>query len=262
MPDGLKRQVFQTLGVVLLVVLCLIFAYREWSSFRTAWLLVLATLMLLFIALGVWLTKDPLGILVNERNLMSLSRLQIVCWTLIIFSTYIVMLMQRLSHGVPNALGVAVDNNLWAILGISTASFVGAPIVLNTKTDKTASSNALRAAGSALQESPVEIQQNAQGALYSNTQASDARFSDMFQGDEVGNTAYVDVSKVQMFLITVLLIGVYCSDVWGVLASNSASNLTQLPPLNEAMLKLFALSHAGYLTFKAVGHTNTTGPSS
>jgi hypothetical protein len=256
MPKPLTTQLFQGLGIFIFVILSLLFAHKPWLPLPWAWLFVIGTLLLLFVVLGHWINKDPLGILINERNLMSLSRFQIVCWSLVIFATYIVFLMQRVGH-VPDPLAVKVDNSLWAVLGISTASFVGAPLVLSTKSDRPLSDAAARSAGNALQESPVDIQQNAQGTLYSNAQATDARFSDIFQGDEVGNTAYVDVSKVQMFLITVLLIGAYCSQVWAVLSQNNP-DLSKLPAPSQDMLKLFALSHAGYLTFKTVNHTNTT----
>jgi hypothetical protein len=36
----------------------------------------------------------------------------------------------------------------------------------------------------------------------------------MFQGDEVGDTAYVDVSKVQMFYFTVIAIIAYAYTVY------------------------------------------------
>jgi hypothetical protein len=224
-----------------------LFAYEGWLPRPWSWLVVLGALLVFLLVLGIWMTHQPLGVLINERNLMSLSRLQIICWSIVILSSYIVVVMQRIAGHVPNPLGVTVDNQLWAILGISTASFVGAPLVPSTKTDKSPSDNAIRAASKALGEAPVSIQQNAQGTLYSNSEPDDARFSGIFEEDEVGNTAYVDISKVQMFLITVLLIGVYCSALWSFL-SGAHDQLTKLPPANGDML--FALSHAGYLTFK------------
>lgn len=256
MPASQRTELLQTVSVLLLIVVSLLFAYENWLSRPWSWLVVLGALLVFFLVLGVWITHQPLGVLINERNLMSLSRLQIICWSIIILSSYIVVVMQRIAGHVPNPLGVSVDNHLWAILGISTASFVGTPLVLSTKTDKSPSDVALRAASTALGEAPASIQQSAQGTLYSNTEPGDAQFSDIFEGDEVGNTAYVDISKVQMFLITILLIGAYSSDVWSLL-SKPLAELTQLPAPNVDMLKLFALSHAGYLTFKTVSHTDS-----
>jgi len=259
MPLSQRTQLFQTLSFLFFIVISLLFAYESWLPRPWSWLVVLGALLAFFLVLGVWITRQPLGVLINQRNLMSLSRLQIVCWSLVIFSGYIVAVMQRIAGHVPNPLDVSVDNHLWAILGISTASFVGTPLILSTKTDKSPTDTALRAASSALGEAPASIQQNAQGTLYSNSLTGDASFSDIFEGDEVGNTAYLDISKVQLFLITVLLIGVYCSDLWS-LFSGPLDQLTKLPPANGDMLKLFALSHAGYLTFKTVNHTDSANP--
>lgn len=256
MPASQRTQLLQTLSALFLIVIALLFAYETWLPRPWSWIVVLGALLVFLLVLGIWITEQPLGVLINERNLMSLSRLQIVCWSLVIFSAYIVVVMQRIAGHVANPLGVTVDNHLWAILGISTASFVATPLVLSTKTDKSLSANAVRAASNALGEAPASIQQNAQGTLYSNNDAADARFSDIFEGDEVGNTAYVDMSKVQMFLITVLLMGAYCSDLWTLL-SKPLGELTELPVPNADMLKLFALSHAGYLTFKTVSHTDS-----
>lgn len=205
----------------------------------------------------------PIGILISNRNLMSLSRLQAVVWTVVIFSRYIVV-MQRIYHNVQDPLSVTIDNSLWAVMGISFASFVGTPLILNGKTQQDASPNAIRAASIALKEPSSEIQQNATGKLYANPTPQDARFFDVFQGDEIGNTAYVDVSKVQLFILTVLLVGGYCSDLWHTLAgfdslvaSTNFANLNHLPAFSADTLKLLAVSHAGYLTFKAINHTDS-----
>jgi hypothetical protein len=257
MTSSRSVQILQGLGVALIILLALLFSYKDWVSRPSAWLIVVGLLLILCIVLGVWIMKLPMGILISERNLMSLSRLQMVGWTLVIFSAYVVIVMQRIAHHIPHPLDVTLDTNLWAVLGISTASLVGTPLILSTKTDSSPNAGAVRAASNTLQESPASIQQNAQGTLYSNAAPSEARFSDIFQGDEIGNTAYVDISKVQMFLLTVLLVGSYCSDIWNSLGQ-PVDKLTQLPEMSANMLKLLAVSHAGYLTFKAVSHTDTT----
>lgn len=264
MATSNRSQFYQTAEAVLIVCAALVFGYYSAHPQR-AWLIDFALLAALCVLIGFWVLKLPLGILINERNLMSLSRFQLVCWSIAIFSGYIVIAMQRVLHHVPDPLNVAIDNNLWAVLGISTASFVGAPLLLNGKTDNEPSPGAVRSASLALNEGAAGIQQNAVGTLYSNPALQDARFADMFEGDEIGNTAYVDVSKVQMFVLTVLLIGVYCLDLWHMLAGYDKSvsglnfnHLDHLPAVSASMLQLLAVSHAGYLTFKAVGHTQTT----
>jgi hypothetical protein len=261
MATSKNSQIFQTLVVALVIGAAVFFAYYI-SDAQWAWLVNVGLLALLCVVLGIWIMKLPEGILISNRNLMSLSRLQVVCWSLIIFSGYIVVVMQRLHHlPTQDPLAITIDPKLWAVLGISFASFVGTPLILNTKTLDTPSAKSIQSASLVLKEPSSEIKQNAEGKLYSNPSPEDARFSDIFQGDEIGNTAYVDLSKVQMFILTALLMAAYCSDMWHMLDKTQLGtefqNLNHLPPLTANMLQLLALSHAGYLSFKAVSHTDT-----
>jgi len=171
--------------------------------------------------------------------------------------------MQRIFHGVYHPLDIAIDNNLWAVLGISTASFVTTPVILGQKAQNDPSTQAVAAAGLVLKEDPVQISSNAQGTVYANTSPQDARLTDLFQGDEIGNTAYVDISKVQMFLLTIFIGATYCNDLYHLLAGFDVSvhhtdftTLNSLPVFSSTAVKLLGVSHAGYLGFKAVGHTN------
>jgi hypothetical protein len=246
------------------VILAAIFGTMIWcagrvSNPRIAWIVTVVLLLLFCAILGRWIMKSSLGIFVTNQNLMSLSRLQLVAWTIVVLSAYFVMLMQRITHAVSNPLAITVDNNLWCLLSISTASFVATPIILNGKTQSTPDPKAVRTASVALKENAASIQQNAQGKLYANSQPSDARFSDIFQGDEIGNTAYIDVSKLQMFMLTLFLVASYCSYLWAIFATRYPGSgqpwFSSLPTFSQDELKLLALSHAGYLTFKAANHT-------
>jgi membrane-bound metal-dependent hydrolase YbcI (DUF457 family) len=258
----MKSTAMHNFAFVLLIAAALWFSYYS-AHPQVAWLVSMACVGAICIVLGLWIMKMPLGILISNQNLMSLSRLQLVMWTLIIFSGYLVILMQRILHHVYNPLEISIDNNLWAVLGISTASFVATPLVLGQKAQSNASAQAVTAAGLALNEDPAQIQSNAQGTLYVNPSPQDASITDMFQGDEIGNTAYVDISKVQMFLLTIFVVAAYGNDLYHLLAGFDVSAvrgdfaaLDRLPVLSSSEVKLVGLSHAGYLGFKAVGHTN------
>src|SRR5256885_1691452 len=180
---------------------------------RPGWnFVVLMVLMLLFmITLGIGISGRPAGILINERNIMSLSRFQLVMWTVILLSAYLTIALERLraKPTITDALAIALDERLWALLGISTASLVGTPLLQSTKKaqtpdpqEVTKTEAALNAKGDPMPA--AKITANAQGVLFANPSIQDAHFSDMFEGDEVGNTAYVDVAKVQMFFFTVI----------------------------------------------------------
>jgi hypothetical protein len=212
--------------------------------------------------LGQWILKDPLGILINDRNLMSLSRLQTALWTIVIFSGFLTIVLQRIHAGVdkfPDALNVTVDPRVWAVMGISLGSLIGTPMILNSKKDQQPSDKALQSAGKSLDELPSEIAQNGQGTLYSNPSPRDAAITDIFQGDEIGNAVNIDVAKLQMFLFTIALVVAYAAQLY---ASLSAANghlpaLNAMPELSSNAITLLGISHAGYLTSKAVDHTST-----
>src|SRR5258708_7137248 len=205
----------KTLNGVLAAILLVLFTALMVPA---AWILppgwnfiALMVLMLLFmITLGIRISGRPAGILINERNLVSLSRFQMVLWTLIILSAYLTAAIGRIHGGsIGDALAIGLDPKLWALLGISTTSLVGTPLIQSTKKAQDPKPQEVAKAETALTakgepETQAEITKNSQGVLYANADIKDAAFSDMFEGDEVGNTAYVDVAKVQMFFFTVV----------------------------------------------------------
>src|ERR1041384_256772 len=81
-------------------------AKNKRQSVLTAFTLILfMVLMVLFvITLGYRISGRPAGILINERNLMSLSRFQMVVWTIIILGAFITIAVERIKAKNPDAL--------------------------------------------------------------------------------------------------------------------------------------------------------------
>src|SRR5260370_36946777 len=84
-------------------------------------------------------------------------------------------------------------------MGISTASLVGSSLIQSTKKDKDPKPGEVNKAATVLGENQTAVADNRQGLLYKNADISDAAFSDMVEGDEGGNAAYVDLAKGEMF---------------------------------------------------------------
>jgi|SRR5687767_3219324 len=217
------------------------------------WLVVLGIMMISFLWLGHYVTGRPLGILVNERNVMSLSRFQMVIWTLLILSAYLSMVMYRIRTDVPDALAVPMDWHLWALMGISAASLVGSPLLLSNKTSKKAHPTAVRKAAKETGEDENDVEDNRQGLLYVNPDLESASFKDLFQGDEIKNTSRIDLPKLQMFFFTVVIAIGYSMDLFAKLSGPVI--IEQFPPFSEGVLALLGISHAGYLSAKGIDHT-------
>lgn len=258
-----RSQFFQSLAVLL--TFAAIVTVSSVKSIRPeyAWLISMLLLIVFTAILGLWIVKDPLGILISNRNVMGMSRLQTAVWTVIVVPAFMTLVLYRIRNGVANPLSVSIPMELWAAMGISLASLVGTPLILGSKSDQSPSGIALKNTSNALGTSVDDIADQALGTVFSNPSPRDARVSDMFQGDEVGNKATVDLAKVQMFAFTLSLILAYGAGVWALLASlpgasgdNLAKSSAGLPALTKDSVYLLLISHAGYLTSKAVNHTD------
>jgi hypothetical protein len=259
------------------------------------WALVALWMVLFVLCIGVAVTGQPLGILINEQNLMSLSRFQAVLWTVIIVSALLVIAAARLHDGVAapgSPLDIKFTPQVLSLLGITSAALVGSPLIDATKKSKTPAPSvapqtaaalettnnvpdsvektAATAGAAAANDGPAQvaaaktttltnaISQNAQGLLFKNPKISDASFSDMFEGTEVGDAAHVDLAKVQMFCFTLIVALTYIYALGALMIGNALDGVdVSFPPLSDGMVALLGISNGGYLGGKAVDHTKT-----
>ena len=70
---------------------------------------------------------------------------------------------------------------------------------------------------------------------------------DMFRGEEPANYTLVDIGKVQMFLFTLVAVVAYFVTLWQLVATTAAAEITAMPSLNEGLVFILGISHAGYL---------------
>lgn len=229
-----------------------------------AWLLCLLGLFLLFVFAGIQIRDRWAGALIDERNRFSLSRLQVSLWTSLILSgLYVVFIANVLrSDAKFDSLKIDLDPNLLMLMGLSIASFVSVPMVLNLKTVKPSSADALDKANSTL----VDAQQlsspiAAVGRLAVKRAPVDARFADLFRGEDVANSTTVDLPKAQMLIMTLVVVLAYGATVLSLLGRGDWL-LDHLPKLSETVLLLVLISHGGYLGGKLMPSTGSpAGPS-
>jgi len=237
-----------------MIVFIALLIFCEWN-FASRWAFVgaLAMLTLLAVMIGWVLTGRALGILIDEQNLMSLARFQLLGWTIVILAAYVTYVFQRLRAGDPNALEVKVDKMLWALMGISTTSLVGAAAVASVKSGQQPDQDSANRTAAITQEKVEDVLANSRGTLYANDKKDSAQLSDLFEGDEVGNAGHVALGKLQMFYVTVVIFAAYA--VMVLKSLHPHPSLDGLPILPEGVIALLGISHAGYLSAQAVSHT-------
>lgn len=247
-------------GTTLIALIAAMVALAWFAKPGLNWILVVGLMAIFFVAIGIAITGRPLGILINEQKIMSLSRFQMTLWTLIIVSGYFVIVIARIKQGdVANPLAVQIDWQLWTLLGISTASLVGSPLVASAKKQKKPDKKAIVAAGRPYDEDAKAVEASRVGVLYPNRDAKDARLTDMFEGEELANSSLVDLAKVQMFLFTIVVALSYSAELLHMIAVDDlAVDNMSLPAIHEGLLALMGISQAGYLGSKSVTQTPTT----
>ena len=198
------------------------------------------------------------GALIDTRNKISLSRLQMIFWTILVLSALYAAFLGNLAsaHSVSGALDIDIPPVLYALMGISTTSLVASPLILSTKREKSAD-----ATQSSTTVSAIEKQMGAgpgtvktEGQVVVNANPDNARFSDLFKGEESGNGAHLDLGKIQMLFFTVV-VGISYAILVGEVLVNATAKIEGLPPLSPGLITMVAISHAGYLANKAVPHS-------
>ncbi len=244
-----SRLVVLTAALPLLTFAAAWFVAPGWSYVATS-----AVLAAFLLVLGQSISGTPFGVLVNERNLMSLSRFQAAVWTIVVVGGYLTMVVARIKAGTANAVDVGIPQELWLAMGISSTSLLGTPLLLSGKRQREPDARVVESAASQLAEPKKDLENQRVGCLYANKSMQDARVADIFQGDEVGNTAHVDLAKVQMFYFTAIAAVSYFADVSTSVMRGATDGL---PPLSQGLIALLAISHGGYLVSKTTDHSNS-----
>jgi hypothetical protein len=191
-----------------------------------AWLAILVLLTGLALSIGHGVTGEPLrGIFIDDRNRVSTARVQLGLWSLIILSGYLEAVLANAALHQSEPLLVSVPQTLWVALGVSTTSFAASPFILKQRKQRG-------------------------GQMATNTQPGDARWRDMVTGEETVSKDMVDIGKLQMVLVTVVLVLAY-GIVLGYAFYTGHGKITSLPKANDAFAILLAVSHGGYLVRKA-----------
>lgn len=218
-----------------------------------AFIATIAALILLLSVIGREIKQRPGGIVIDNRNRISLSKLQAVCWTVLIMSGLITIAAIRIGRGDATPLNIEIGPDLLIVMGISAASMVATPAILSLKAD-TAPDPAEVASALPLGDVVPE------GKVHTRPSPQQASWVDIFRGDELANANSPDLGKIQQFLITGLLLAYYAI-LLGRMCWRGIplGPVVKLPDFDQSMVWLLGISHAGYLGYKAVPHS-ASGP--
>ena len=274
---------WHTLGALLILVLI---GILEWfipmRGIVIAWLLTLGLMVLFIMILADGITgRFLLGWLINEEYRMSLSRLQMFLWTVVVLSAFLTAAIANLrAKHLETALAIAIPAEVWTAMGISTTSLVGSGLILGEKRKKkptdedaerglvalglvTETQLSARATDADAAAAVNKAKQtHLSGVLQRNESPEDARLYDLVRGEEIKNANVLDLTRVQNLFFTLILIGSYAASLGSTLLALatgkiipelvSASGIIGFPSLHESAIALLGISHAGYLVAKAI----------
>ncbi len=218
------------------------------GNLRSSWIMVMLCMVAFVLVAGHGIKGVWRGALIDEWNRISLSRLQMLTWTILILSAVVTILIARAAIDPMTAMELELAPKLWALMGISTVSLVGSPLLKSNKTGNNlapANVNSLLAAQGA---DPKTL--SCTGQIIKKSSVKSAEWSDLFTGEEVSNFTYLDPAKIQMFFFTVILVLSYGIALGALLTKGTVPNA--LPPVSDGMVALLGISHGGYLANKTV----------
>jgi hypothetical protein len=259
MENQAPPQRFRHIAANIVILVTLVVIGLKWNPahMNTAWLLIMVLMLAFMVIFSHGITGDWRSLLIDGRFRMSLSRLQLLSWTLLILSALLAAVYKNLGVDSPKPLEIIIPSELWVLMGISTASAISAPAVMANKRKVQPDAREKKAVRKAMKHQHIAVP-DLDGVLLKNRRFKDARWGDLLKGDETGNAVSVDLGKIQMFFFSFIIIASYGIAVAKLLDGDG--EISALPAVDEGMNVLLGISHTGYLANKAVAHSKPQEP--
>jgi hypothetical protein len=252
-----KALVLGALGAAALWIYWIITAWgrsatAEPARWQLTWLVMFVILAVFTFGVGRALTGTWKSLLIDERNMQSLSRLQLMLWTWLVISAIATAAAWNIHIDADDPLGIHVPEQLWILLGISAATLVGSNLI---KTQQAAKSDITQegAPGTTLMDT-TGGEQTEKGQLAQNVSRVQARWTDMFKSEGVHHAGTLDVGKIQMFFFTLIVVLAYVAAFARTSYTAPVGNVPakfDFPPLGESLVALLGISSTAYLANKA-----------
>lgn len=247
-------------------------------SLITPLVLMMASVFAFVIAAGLGVTGLARGVFISSQNRISLARCQVVAWSILVLPTIVAfacfnagVMGQIDGAGRAFTMFPTVPFAIYAALGISITSTMLSPLLLSSKDSATPALQLVKGANTPVNDD-VAAFSDPPSKLSSNSDPSQSSFSDLFLGEETGNDTQVDISRLQLMIITVGLIATYADMIFAlvgtismaglaraVTATSAQSLLASLPEAGPTFTAMLAISHVAYLITKGTSTTPTLG---
>lgn len=195
----------------------------------TFWAWLVSALVIVMLAVVIPNRLGAQSVLRDARGRYSLSRLQVMLWTVVLLSLITGMAFGRFAAGQVDVAGFQIPSQVLMLLSISVGSGVVAGAIKVAKSSSRPDSVAAYAMG------------EERGRLWEMLTVE--------EGASAGRS--IDLAKFQNFVITVLLVLLYVAQAVSALrAVDNPAGIAGLPAFSDAFLVLLGVSHAGYLLGK------------
>ncbi|GAB2808286.1 hypothetical protein [Lentzea nigeriaca] len=195
----------------------------------TFWAWLVSALIIVLLAIVLPSRLGTQNVLRDARGRYSLSRLQMMSWTVVLLSLISGMAFGRFAAGQVDVAGFTIPGQVLMLLSIAIGSAVVAGAIKVMKSTTRPGSVAAYPKG------------RKGGPLWEMLTVE--------EGASAGKS--IDLSKFQNFLITILLLLAYVAQAVAALkAVNNPAGIGGLPAFSDTFLVLLAVSHAGYLLGK------------
>jgi hypothetical protein len=239
---------------------------------QVPFVLTMGSILTLMLAAGLATKGLWFGVLIDERNRISLSRTQQIAWTVLVLGALAIMGWCNAAAFTAAQTGWAlfptVPSAIWAALGINLlVTPYLSDVILKTKDQKGEAGKADRGAQSGNQDQQsgpaLMVRSVVPARLQKNEDPARAKWADLITGETAGTQQELDVSRIQHVVISGALLTSYLlvllnqlgnvQDIVKAFTSN-ASIFSAMPNVdggNLTFLGLLGLSHSGYLWFKS-----------
>lgn len=153
------------------------------TSVKALWIGFMVLMLITIVLIGQGITGLMKGFLIDSRNKMSLSRLQLILWTILVLPAFLAAAVFNFVAGDGDPLNIAVPPEVWGLLGISAGALVGSGIIKSGRDEADRETVEVMAAEAPGAPDPVAAEARIRNLEVVNTDPNQANVSDLFRGN-------------------------------------------------------------------------------